>query len=89
MFPAAVAYVLWSHALSRMPASVLATFIYFQPVNATVIAWIWLAEVPSSLAFIGGAISLIGVAIVNTKGVAESGRAGRAETAMREGRAEV
>ncbi len=74
VFPAAVAYVLWSHALSRMPASALSTFIYFQPVNATLIAWIWLAEVPSILAFVGGAISLLGVAIVNTKGIAENGR---------------
>lgn len=71
VFPGAIAYVLWSHALARMPASVLSTFLYFQPVNATIIAWIWLAEVPSALAFVGGAISLLGVAIVNTRGVAE------------------
>jgi len=69
IFPGAVSYVLWSSALSKMPASVLATFLYFQPINATWIAWLWLAEVPSLLAIVGGTISLVGVVIVNTKGV--------------------
>ncbi|MDP2181068.1 MAG: DMT family transporter [Actinomycetota bacterium] len=68
IFPGAISYVLWSHALSRMPASVLSTFLYFQPINATWIAWVWLGEMPAMLAFVGGAISLVGVAIVNTKG---------------------
>ncbi len=71
VFPGAVSYVLWSHALSRMPATVLSTFLYFQPVNAILIAWLWpsLREVPSHLALVGGAVSLAGVAIVNIKGM--------------------
>lgn len=68
VFPGAVAYALWSYALARMPASSLATFLYFQPVTAVVIAWLWLAEVPAPLALAGGAISLAGVAVVNTRG---------------------
>lgn len=71
VFPGAVSYVLWSYALSRMPASVLATFLYAQPVNATVIAWIWLSELPSALAIVGGVISLAGVVAVNVRGVSE------------------
>jgi len=69
IFPGAISYVLWSSALSKMPASVLATFLYFQPVNATWIAWLWLGEVPSLLAIVGGTISLVGVVVVNLKGV--------------------
>jgi|GEM_PF-25171 len=69
LFPGAIAYVLWASALSKMPASLLATFLYFQPVNATVIAWFWLGEVPGILSLVGGAIALAGVGIVNTKGV--------------------
>ena len=71
IFPGAISYVLWSYALSRMPASALATFLYAQPVNAIVIAWIWLGELPSTLAIVGGAISLAGVIAVNAKGIAE------------------
>jgi len=69
IFPGAISYVLWSLALSKMPASVLATFLYFQPINATWIAWLWLGEVPSLLAIVGGTISLVGVVLVNLKGV--------------------
>ena len=68
IFPGAAAYALWSYALARMPASSLSTFLYFQPVNAIFIAWLWLGEVPAPLALIGGAISLAGVAVVNTRG---------------------
>jgi len=68
IFPGAIAYVLWSHALSRMPASSLSTFLYAQPVNAALIAWIWLGEIPALLTMIGGAISIGGVVLVNTKG---------------------
>jgi len=70
VFPGAVAYVLWSYALARMPATALSTFLYFQPVNAIVIAWLWLGEVPALLALVGGVISLAGVAVVNVRGVA-------------------
>lgn len=71
VFPGAVAYVLWSHALSRMPATALSTFLYFQPVNAIFIAWLWLGEIPAPLALVGGVISLAGVAVVNTRGAAD------------------
>ncbi len=42
IFPGAVAYALYSHALSKLPASIASSFLYVQPVNATVIAWIWI-----------------------------------------------
>ena len=72
VFPGAIAYAFWSYALARMPASVLSTFLYVQPVSATMIAWFWLAEVPGWLSLVGGAISLAGVAVVNTKGAARA-----------------
>jgi drug/metabolite transporter (DMT)-like permease len=68
IFPAAIAYVLWNYALSRMPASLLSSFLYLSPVLASVIAWVWLGEIPALLTVVGGAIAIAGVLLVQTKG---------------------
>jgi drug/metabolite transporter (DMT)-like permease len=70
IFPAAVAYVLSNYALSRMPASLMTTFLYLSPVLAALIAWVWLGEVPGLLTVIGGAVAIVGVIIVQTRGQA-------------------
>jgi drug/metabolite transporter (DMT)-like permease len=68
VFLAALAYLTWSYALARMPASALATFLYLSPVSAIVIAFLWIGEVPGILALVGGGVAIIGVAITNTRG---------------------
>jgi drug/metabolite transporter (DMT)-like permease len=68
VFPAAIAYLFWSYALARMPASALATFLYLSPVSAIVIAFIWIGEVPAPLALVGGVVAIAGVAVTNTLG---------------------
>ena len=68
IFPAAIAYVLWNHALARMPASLLSSFLYLSPVLASFIAWVWLGEVPALLTVLGGAIAILGVILVQMKG---------------------
>lgn len=74
IFPAAIAYVLWNYALARMPASLLSSFLYLSPVLASLIAWVWLGEVPALLTLVGGAIAILGVILVQTKGYAREGR---------------
>jgi drug/metabolite transporter (DMT)-like permease len=68
VFAAALAYVLWSYALARMPASLLSTFLYLTPVLAMGIAWAWIGEVPALLTVIGGLVAIGGVIIVQTLG---------------------
>jgi GNAT superfamily N-acetyltransferase/uncharacterized membrane protein len=68
VFPGAVAYFLWGYALARMPASTTASFLYAQPVLATLVAWAVQGVLPSPVAMVGGALALVGVILVQTKG---------------------
>jgi len=72
IFPAALAYLVWNYALSKVPASILASVLNISPVLAIIIGWIWLAEIPTVLAIIGGTIAIAGVLVVNRYGMAET-----------------
>lgn len=68
IFPGAIGYVLWSMVLSRMPASKAGVFLYMIPAIALIISWLWLGEVPSLIAALGGVLIVAGVVTVNTAG---------------------
>lgn len=68
LFPAALAFALWSYALARLPVAQVSSSLYLVPVLTFPIAWVWLGEVPSALSFGGGAIALSGVLLVQLKG---------------------
>ncbi len=67
IFPTAIGFSTWSYALKRLDAGKVAATTYLVPALTTVIAWILLDEVPAALAFIGGAMCLIGVAITRVR----------------------
>ena len=65
--PSLIAYASWSVALSRLPASRASNFLYCVPPVATLMGFLWLGEAPGLLGIVGGALALVGVAIVNLR----------------------
>ena len=66
VFPTAISYALWAKVVSRMTVSRAVSFLYLIPALAVVIAWLWLGEVPSRVALVGGSMVIVGVALVNS-----------------------
>lgn len=65
LFPAAVAYALFAHALSQAPVTLVTAFLYGVPVFSLLFAWLLLGEVPGGLTLAGGALAVSGIMIVN------------------------
>lgn len=68
IFPAAIANVAWAIAMARVPASRISSYFYLMPVATVVIAWFWLGEMPTFVEWVGGALALTGVILVNVWG---------------------
>jgi drug/metabolite transporter (DMT)-like permease len=63
LFPTAIAFATWSYALSYTSAGKLSSSSYLVPALAVLMSWLFLAETPTPLAFVGGALCLVGVAV--------------------------
>jgi len=63
VFPTAIGFVTWAYALARTDAGRLAATTYLVPAIAILIGWALLGESPPSLALLGGAVCLVGVAV--------------------------
>lgn len=61
--PTAIAFSTWAYALSRSDAGRLSISTYAVPPVAIAMGWLFLGEVPLPLAVVGGAVSLVGVAV--------------------------
>jgi drug/metabolite transporter (DMT)-like permease len=63
LVPTALAFSTWAYALSHTSAGKLGVTTFVVPPITILLAWLFLSEVPPMLAILGGAFSLIGVAI--------------------------
>lgn len=67
LFPTAIGFTCYAYALNHMPASSLAVTTYLIPVITIVMAWLLLDETPASLAYLGGLVTLVGVAVARRR----------------------
>ena len=59
--PTVLGYLMWNWALSRAPAATVSSFLYAQPLLASVIAWFCLGQTLGALAIAGGVLAIGGV----------------------------
>lgn len=65
IFPAALAYAQFSYAISVAPVTLVAAHLYMVPVFSFLFGWFLLGEVPTVITFLGGAVVIAGLAVVN------------------------
>ena len=68
VFPTAVAFTTYAYALSHMSASNLGVTTYLVPPITIVLGLVFLGEAPPTIAYAGGALALLGVALARRKG---------------------
>ncbi len=65
IFGSGLAYIAWYDALQILPASQLGVFIYIEPLVTMLVAALLLAETVTVASLIGGAVTILGVYLVN------------------------
>ena len=68
VFPTALAFTTYAYALSHMSASNLGVTTYLVPPITIVLGLVFLGEAPPTIAYAGGALALLGVALARRKG---------------------
>ena len=66
MVPAALCYTIWSWVLVTLPITTVMSAVYAIPVFSVLFGWMILGEQPSLLTLVGGAVTLAGVAWVQS-----------------------
>ncbi|MBJ7357668.1 MAG: DMT family transporter [Nocardioides sp.] len=67
VFPTAVAFTTFAYALRTMTASNLGVTTYLVPPITILMGWLFLDEVPPTMAYVGGVLALVGVAVARRK----------------------
>lgn len=67
VFPTAIAFTTYAYALTHMSASSLGVTTYLVPPITVLMAWLLLDETPPALAYVGGVLCLVGVALARRR----------------------
>lgn len=67
IFPTAIAFTTFAYALRTMSASSLGVTTYLVPPITIVMGWLLLDETPPGMAYVGGTLALVGVAVARRK----------------------
>ena len=67
VFPTAIAFTTYAYALRHMSASGLGITTYLVPPITIVLGLVFLGEAPPALAYVGGALALVGVAVARRR----------------------
>lgn len=67
VFPTAIAFSTYAFALSHMSAGNLAVTTYLVPPITVLLSWVLLSETPPAMAYVGGALALVGVSLARRK----------------------
>ena len=67
VFPAAIGNLTWAYALSHLPAGRASTALYLTAPVALLLSWMLLGEQPAAQAFVGGAVVIGSVTLVNLR----------------------
>src|SRR3954451_7928746 len=67
VFPTAIAFTTFAYALRTMSASSLGVTTYLVPPLTILMGWLFLDETPPGMAYVGGALALVGVAVARRK----------------------
>ena len=73
LFPTAIAFTTYAFALRHMDASSLGITTYLVPPLTIAMGWMFLGETPPVMAYAGGALALVGVAVARRRPRARAG----------------
>jgi drug/metabolite transporter (DMT)-like permease len=65
VFPGAISHLLFVYSLKHLHASKASSFLYLVPFFTLFLAWWWLREIPTVMAFVGGVAAIFGAYIIN------------------------
>jgi len=68
IFPGAICYLLYAFTAARTHMAQVASWIFLLPLISITLGWFLLGEFPSSVALVGGGVTLLGACLVNSKG---------------------